>query len=136
MASLIDNAAELGSEEESDFDSDLAEKRIKRSNGAPRRHETDSSEEESDDEEAERAVREGFIVDEDEEDEEDDEARRRERRKRRRERLEEEEILDADDLEVIGIRAPDLNEDGAQVGSDCWIAHCGSNIPVAQIQTT
>ena len=33
-------------------------------------------------------------------------------------RLEEEEILDADDLEVIGIRAPQQDEDGAQVGYD------------------
>jgi transcription elongation factor SPT6 len=134
MASLIDNAAEVGSDEESDFDSDIAEQRPKKSNGASRRHETDSSEEESEDEEAERAVREGFIVDEDEEDDLDDEARRRERRKRRRERLEEEEVLDADDLEVIGIRAPEHDEDGAQVGHVCLFREDGSKLNLAKIQ--
>jgi transcription elongation factor SPT6 len=102
MADLIDNAAELGSEDE-EFDSD-EEPRPRKTNGAPRHQATDSSEEESEDEEAERAVREGFIVEDEDEDmnDEDNEARRRERRKRRRERMEE-EALDADDLEVIGI---------------------------------
>lgn len=60
----------------------------------------------------------GFIADEDEEDEEEKAARRerrRERKKRRREeREEEDEVLDEEDLDLIGITQPDRQDE--QVG--------------------
>ncbi|KAI9714051.1 MAG: Transcription elongation factor spt6 [Bogoriella megaspora] len=104
-ASLLDVAAELGSEEEDeDFDDETGQVRNKANgtNGAI----DDSSEEEEDDddEEAARKIREGFIEDSDEEeDEETVRERRRARRKRRREREAEEEALDEEDLDLIGV---------------------------------
>jgi transcription elongation factor SPT6 len=73
-------------------------------------------------------VREGFIVDDEDDDAgEGEEVRRIARRKRRREQREREEALDADDLEVIGIRASDPEDDETQVrqsGLLCF-ANCG-----------
>lgn len=101
MEALIDDTAELGSENDEEFDEETGEV-ARKTNGANGGMEDSSEEEDDDDEEAEREVREGFIVDEDE-DEEDAEAkaeRRRQRKRRRKE--EEEEALDEEDLDLIG----------------------------------
>ncbi|KAH0258259.1 transcription elongation factor spt6, partial [Aureobasidium melanogenum] len=104
-ANLFDLDAELGSEEDEEFEGDEEEPR-------PRKQKANiddsSEEEEDDDEEAEREIREGFIVDEDEEDDEERRERRRERKKRRREEREAEDaLLDEEDLDLIGETHPD-----------------------------
>ncbi|KAH0132210.1 transcription elongation factor spt6, partial [Aureobasidium melanogenum] len=104
-ANLFDLDAELGSEEDEEFEGDEEESR-------PRKQKANiddsSEEEEDDDEEAEREIREGFIVDEDEEDDEERRERRREKRKRRREEREAEDaLLDEEDLDLIGETHPD-----------------------------
>ncbi|KAI9833629.1 MAG: Transcription elongation factor spt6 [Sarea resinae] len=110
---LIHGEAELGDEEdEESFDEETGEPRegARRSNGRDG-NVSDSSEEddEDDDEEAAAAVREGFIVDEDEEEPEERERRKRERKKRRRaEREEEQDILDEEDLDLIGEANPEF----------------------------
>ncbi|KAK8211196.1 putative transcription elongation factor SPT6 [Phyllosticta paracitricarpa] len=108
-ASLLDVAAELGSEsDDGDYDEENGEQKQRNGNGAPGVDDSSEEEDDDDDEEAARAVREGFIVDEDEDDEEERKARRREKRKRRREQREEEEAaLDEEDLDLIG-ETPDL----------------------------
>lgn len=55
-------------------------------------------------------IREGFIVDEDEEDGggDSDERERRRRRKRRRAEREQEEVLDEEDLDLIGENNPEF----------------------------
>lgn len=54
-------------------------------------------------------IREGFIVDEDEEDDaEDSDERRRRRKKRRRAEREQEEVLDEEDLDLIGEANPNF----------------------------
>ncbi|OCK83182.1 transcription elongation factor-like protein spt6 [Lepidopterella palustris CBS 459.81] len=107
MSTLVDDIAELGSEEEDegfDEDEETGEPR-KKINGAIDDMD-DSSEEgdDDDDEEAAAAIREGFIVDEDEDEEE--RAQRKERRKRRR-KDDEVEVLDEEDLDLIGEANPD-----------------------------
>ncbi|KAL1310467.1 hypothetical protein AAFC00_000760 [Neodothiora populina] len=108
-ANLFDLDAELGSEEDEDYDEQTGAVKTKTrpTNGA--NMDDSSEEEEDDDEEAEREIREGFIVDEDEDvDEEERRARRRERKKRRREEREEEDaMLDDEDLDLIGETHPD-----------------------------
>ncbi|KAF1983246.1 transcription elongation factor Spt6 [Aulographum hederae CBS 113979] len=106
MASLLDLAAELGSEEEDeDFEEGEGQNGHK-----PRKQDVDmddsSEEEDDDDEEAAAEVREGFIVDEDE-DEDERRQRRREKKKRRRAERDEDENLDEDDLDLIGLVRPD-----------------------------
>ncbi|KAH9819382.1 hypothetical protein Tdes44962_MAKER05220 [Teratosphaeria destructans] len=106
MASFFDDRAEVGSEEDEEIDEDTGEVINGTRKSRPARGDLDDSseEEEDDDEEEARKIREGFIVDEDEEDEEEKE-RRRERRKRRREEKEaEDEMLDEEDLDLIGVR--------------------------------
>jgi len=103
-AALFDLDADVGSEDDGDFDEETGETRPRAAGADSNGNLDDSSEEEDDDddEEAEREVREGFIADEDEVEEE----RKRERRakkKRRREVRDVEDDLDADDLDVIGI---------------------------------
>jgi transcription elongation factor SPT6 len=103
MATLFDLDAQVGSEEDDDYDEETGEARQKaiRAEGVDGKLEDSSEEEDDDDEEAERQVREGFIVDEEEEDEGERRRRRRERKKRRREEREEED-LDDEDLDLIG----------------------------------
>ncbi|RDI81086.1 Pentafunctional AROM polypeptide [Venturia inaequalis] len=101
-AALFDIAADVGSDEDEDFDEN-APRKPKKTNGEM----DDSSEEEDDDddEEARQEVAEGFIVDGDE-DEEDDVSVKHKKRKRRRER-DEEEGLDEEDLDLIGETYPE-----------------------------
>ncbi|KAF2496972.1 transcription elongation factor spt6 [Lophium mytilinum] len=104
MNEFFDDTAELGSEEDEDFDEVAGDVR-KKSNGTNGAVDDSSEEEEDDDdEEAARRVREGFIVDEDEDEDEQTE-RRRLKKKRRRER-EEVDILDDEDLDLIGEANP------------------------------
>ena len=60
MADFIDSRAEVGSDEESNFDSETGDRRD-RTNGKNRADVDSSEEEESDDEEAAREVR-GYLV--------------------------------------------------------------------------
>jgi transcription elongation factor SPT6 len=107
MAEFLDNVAELGSEEDEDFDEEMANAHVqKKRNGAPREFD-DSSEEEDDeeDEEAARKIAEGFIVDEDEE---EDAVRERRRKKKRRRSEREEEALDEEDLDLLAEANPEF----------------------------
>ncbi|KAK3679052.1 Transcription elongation factor spt6 [Recurvomyces mirabilis] len=109
MDDFFDRTAAVGSDEDEEMDDETGEP----VNGAGKSRArngdmNDSSEEEEDDDEEEaRRIREGFIVDEDEEDEEAKERRREKRKRRREEKGEEEEQLDQEDLELIGITAPE-----------------------------
>ncbi|KIW08794.1 uncharacterized protein PV09_00728 [Verruconis gallopava] len=104
---FFDRVADVGSEEEDEeIDEETGEvipRAVKNgTNGVL----DDSSEEEDedDDEEALRKAGEGFIADDDEDEDEDAKvARRRERKRRKRER-EEDDVLDEEDLELIGER--------------------------------
>jgi transcription elongation factor SPT6 len=101
MNALIDDRALLDDDEDDEsFDEETGEPR----NGRPRDNDMDdSSEEEDDDEEEQKRIAEGFIVDD--EDEEGEERRRRRREKRKRSREDrEDEVLDEDDLELIGVK--------------------------------
>ena len=116
MDEFFDRTAAVGSDEEDEeFDEDTGEpldrpRKSKTANGGM----DDSSEEEEDeDEEEERRIREGFIVDEEEDDEEAMQ-RRRERKKRRREEREEDEVLDEEDLDLIGELHPDFDRRKAE----------------------
>ena len=109
MDDFFDRTAAEGSEEEEEVDEETGEviggeaNRSRRVNGDL---EDSSEEEEDDDEEQMRQEGAGFIVD-DEEDEEERQ-RKRERRKRRREEKDaEDEELDVEDLELIGVTAPE-----------------------------
>ncbi|KAF2084298.1 transcription elongation factor spt6 [Saccharata proteae CBS 121410] len=104
MSNLLDIAAEVGSEEDEDYDGEAGEE-VTRNKDRRQDDVDDSSEEEEDDDpEAERQLREGFIVDEDEDDDDGRRARRKAKKKRRREeREEEDEELMEDDLEIAGL---------------------------------
>ncbi|KAK5115322.1 hypothetical protein LTR62_001522 [Meristemomyces frigidus] len=109
MGDYFDVAAAVGSDEDEEFDEETGEpingvRKARTQNGDLN---DSSEEEEEDDEEEARRIREGFIVDEDEEDEEAKQRRREKRKRRREEKGEEEEQLDQDDLELIGIKAPE-----------------------------
>jgi transcription elongation factor SPT6 len=106
---FFDTAAELGDEEDEEFDEETGDviPKAKKANADNLDDSSEEDEDEDDDEEAARAVREGFIVDEDDEDDEEARAERRRERKRRREERAEEEELDADDLDLIGETIPD-----------------------------
>ncbi|KAF2008153.1 transcription elongation factor Spt6 [Amniculicola lignicola CBS 123094] len=102
MNALIDNIADLGSEEEDDdYDVEGGERRAKKDVGANGIDDS-SEEEEEDDEEALRAEGSGFVIDDDDEEEEDP-AERRKRRKRKHRDRERDEALDEEDLDLIGI---------------------------------
>lgn len=115
---FFDTAAQEASEEEEEeeeLDEGTGEPRTSRPDGERRNaHLEDSSEEEDDDdEEAAARIREGFIVDEDE----DDQERRRERKKSRRKRTRsedgEDEVLEDEDLELIGeLQEPQSDKKG------------------------
>ncbi|WPH01503.1 transcription elongation factor SPT6 [Acrodontium crateriforme] len=116
MDDFFDRTADVGSEEEDEeMDEENGEPTSKsnrlRNNGDL----DDSSEEEDDDddEEAAREIREGFIVDEDDE-EEARKLRRKERKKRRREENLEDEMLDEEDLDLIGETHPDYDRRQAE----------------------
>lgn len=121
MEEFFDRTAAVGSDEEEDeeeFDEGRESvDRPRKSNGT-NGDLVDSSEEDDDDdddEEEARRVREGFIVDEEEdEDEEATKARRREKKKRRREEREEDEVLDEEDLDLIGLSHPDFDSREAE----------------------
>ncbi|KAL6859661.1 transcription elongation factor Spt6 [Trichoderma novae-zelandiae] len=103
MRDLISGEAELDDEEDDEsFDEETGQERRRK----PAAHIDDSSEEEEDDDDEEEArkIREGFIVDEDEEEEEaeSDVESRPVKRKREHRNREEEELLDEEDLELIG----------------------------------
>lgn len=117
--SYFDTAADVGDEEDEEFDEETGEvvSRPAKSKRAGDEVMDDSSEEdedEDDDEEAAREVREGFIVDEEEDDDEAARAERRRERKRRREERAEEEELDEDDLDLIGETIPDERRQSEQ----------------------
>ncbi|KAF2260518.1 transcription elongation factor Spt6 [Lojkania enalia] len=98
---LIDNIAELGSEEEDDdYDEGTGEARQK--NTGQNGFEDSSEEEEDDDEERLRAEGNGFVVDEDDEEEEERRERRRKKKRKNRDRERDEE-LDEEDLDLIGV---------------------------------
>ena len=108
MAEFFDDTADVasGEEEEEELD-DEGQPIASRSKNLDL---NDSSEEEDDDDEdAEREVRDGFIVDEDEDDEEAKQRRRerREERKKRRREEAEDDVLDEEDLDLIGETHPD-----------------------------
>ncbi|KAK3054777.1 Transcription elongation factor spt6 [Extremus antarcticus] len=112
MDALFDRSAAVDDEEdEEELDEETGEplgggaRKPRNPNG---NLEDSSEEEEDDDEEEERRVREGFIVDEDEDDEATRE-RKRERKKRRREEREEDEVLDEEDLDLIGELLPEMD---------------------------
>ena len=112
---LIDDRALEDEDEDEDFDQDTGEV-TRKSNGhtGSRGNFDDSSEEDEDDDDEEAAaeVARGFIVDEEEEDEETRAERRREKKKRKREERErEEENLDEEDLELIGLKAPNETQE-------------------------
>ncbi|KAL5372344.1 hypothetical protein DPSP01_013579 [Paraphaeosphaeria sporulosa] len=100
MAEYFDTIAELGSEDDEDFDGDAPEGRSK-TNGE---NGVDDSSEEEDDDDEERIREEGagFIADEDE-DEEEEVSRKERRRRKKRKNREEDEALDEEDLDLIGI---------------------------------
>ncbi|KAK4996112.1 Transcription elongation factor spt6 [Elasticomyces elasticus] len=104
--SYLDIDAALGSDEDDEnFDEETGEVLPRENRLTTGALEDSSEEEDDDDEEAERQVREGFIV-EDGEDEEERRERRRERKKRRRAEREEEDVLDEEDLDLIGEAHP------------------------------
>ncbi|KAK5003958.1 hypothetical protein LTR28_009523, partial [Elasticomyces elasticus] len=104
--SYLDSDAALGSDEDDEnFDEETGEVLPRQNRLTTGALEDSSEEEDDDDEEAERQVREGFIV-EDGEDEEERRERRRERKKRRRAEREEEDVLDEEDLDLIGEAHP------------------------------
>lgn len=116
MEDFFDRTAAVGSDEEDEeFDEETGEpiNGASRSKNQSGQMDDSSEEEEDDDEEEERRVREGFIVDEEDEDEETKE-RRRERKKRRREEREEDEVLDEEDLDLIGEVHPDYDRRKAE----------------------
>ncbi|KAF2020308.1 transcription elongation factor Spt6 [Aaosphaeria arxii CBS 175.79] len=98
MAEFFDETAELGSEEDEEFDGATAKSGAKQTNGA-NDFEDSSEEEEDDDEERLAAEGAGFVVDEDEEDEVTDRVRRK---KKKRKNREVDEALDEEDLDLIG----------------------------------
>ncbi|EME46706.1 hypothetical protein DOTSEDRAFT_70645 [Dothistroma septosporum NZE10] len=104
---FFDRSAQVGSDEEEEevYDEETGEVRtLGKSKSKSNGDLDDSSEEEDDDdEEAMEAVREGFIVDEDDEDDDTKRERRRERKKRRRQEREDDEVLDEEDLDLIGV---------------------------------
>ncbi|KAF2485073.1 transcription elongation factor SPT6 [Neohortaea acidophila] len=119
MDNFFDRTATVdsGDEEEEEFDEETGEpvdrsRKSKATNGDV----DDSSEEEDDDDDEEEArrIREGFIVDDPEEDDEAARERRRERKKRRREEREEDEVLDEEDLDLIGELHPDFDHRQAE----------------------
>ena len=117
MDEFFDRTAAEGDEEEEEEEIDEetgeAVDRPRKSRAANGEMDDSSEEEDEDDEEAERQVREGFIVDEDEDDGEVRQARRAERKKRKREEREareaEDELLDEEDLDLIGETHPNMD---------------------------
>lgn len=102
---FFDTRADVGSEEEEDeeFDEETGEAVPSKKKSRNVEMDDSSEEEDEDDEEEERQVRDGFIVDEEEEDDEAKAERRRERKKRRLQEREEDEMLDEEDLDLIGV---------------------------------
>ncbi|KAL5612202.1 hypothetical protein BROUX41_000258 [Berkeleyomyces rouxiae] len=99
LKDLIDGEADLDEEEDESFDEEDSQS----GHRAKRPVLDDSSEEEEDEDEEEmRKVQEGFIVDEDEDDAEGSDVEARRRRKRSHRDREEDEMLDDEDLELIG----------------------------------
>ncbi|KAI9684477.1 MAG: Transcription elongation factor spt6 [Trizodia sp. TS-e1964] len=111
MRDLISGEAELDDEENEDsFDEDgLVKSKEVNGNGNSRIDDSSEEEEDDDDEEAAQAIREGFIVEEEEDDEPEEQRRKRRKDKKRRraERDAEQEILDDEDLDLIGENNPD-----------------------------
>ena len=158
-ADLLDVAADVGSEEDEDYDEEIGENR--NNDNGTNGHLDDSSEEEDDDDDEEAAaavsfhivvtlncfcsgsdclickVREGFIVDEDEDEDEGRVRRKRDKKKRRRaEREEDEVILDEEDLDLIGENIPDLNrKESSQVGAQRLLSNNSLSTMVVQVQT-
>ncbi|KAI9671942.1 MAG: Transcription elongation factor spt6 [Caeruleum heppii] len=106
---FIVGEAEIDDEENEDSVDEETGEVKERANGVTGGVDDSSDEDESDeDEEAERAVREGFIVDEDEEPAERERRKRGDKKRRREERERVEEVLDEEDLDLIGEAHPDL----------------------------
>lgn len=115
MESFFDKDAEVGSDEEEELEDENGDPVVNSSKARANGHMDDSSEEEDDDdEEAQRAVNEGFIADEDE-DEVDGESRKRERKKKRRRGDKDvDDMLDEEDLDLIGETHPDYDRRQAE----------------------
>ena len=99
---LFNIDAEVGSDDDDEFDEETGEIRSTKTNDLERSHVDDSSEEEDDEEDADaaRAIREGFIVDEDED--EGGERREKKAKRKRRRGGREDQGLDEEDLDLIG----------------------------------